>query len=129
MWEQHETVDGPKYDGRLGYGDLAKPTTAWYSAEELAAHKTHKEKLKKMEEEMQRVFTVKVEEKVGNMKKSEEELYSAHREMKQSLERQGEDLEQKKVRLETMNVRDSLSASDGSGTVRTRDKFFKWMRD
>ena len=55
----------------------------------------------KMEAEMKVVFQQKVAEKEAKLKASEDELYARHREMKEQLERQLQELEEKKKRLET----------------------------
>ncbi|KAG5462917.1 MAG: Septin-domain-containing protein [Olpidium bornovanus] len=65
--------------------------------EERAAHDA---KMAKMEAEMKMVFQQKVQEKEAKLKQSEEELYARHKEMKEALERQRADLEEKKRRLE-----------------------------
>jgi septin 7 len=54
----------------------------------------------KMEAEMRVVFQQKVAEKEAKLKASEDELYARHREMKEQLERQLQELEEKKKRLE-----------------------------
>jgi len=61
----------------------------------------HEQKLAKMEAEMKMVFQQKVEEKEAKLKQSEEELYARHREMRDALEKQRLELEDKKRRLET----------------------------
>ncbi|KAF2857543.1 cell division control protein 3/GTP binding protein [Piedraia hortae CBS 480.64] len=61
----------------------------------------HEQKLAKMESEMKMVFQQKVQEKESKLKQSEDELYARHREMKEQLDRQRADLEEKKARLET----------------------------
>lgn len=61
----------------------------------------HEAKLAKMESEMKMVFQQKVAEKESKLKQSEEELYARHREMKEALEKQRLDLDDKKRRLET----------------------------
>jgi hypothetical protein len=61
----------------------------------------HEAKLAKMEAEMKAVFQQKVMEKESRLKQSEEELYARHREMKESLEKQRADLEEKKRRIES----------------------------
>src|ERR1700694_61441 len=68
------------------------------SAEERALHEA---KLGKMEAEMKMVFLQKVQEKEAKLKQSEEELYARHREMKEVLEKQRLELEDKKRRLES----------------------------
>jgi hypothetical protein len=60
----------------------------------------HEAKLAKMEAEMKVVFQQKVQEKEAKLKQSEEELYARHREMKESLEKQRLDLEEKKRKIE-----------------------------
>lgn len=67
-------------------------------AEERAMHEA---KLAKMEAEMKMVFQQKVQEKEQKLKQSEEELYARHREMKEALEKQRLELEDKKRRLES----------------------------
>lgn len=61
----------------------------------------HEAKLAKMEAEMKMVFQQKVQEKEAKLKQSEEELYARHREMKDQLDKQREDLENKKKKLES----------------------------
>ena len=61
----------------------------------------HEAKLAKMEAEMKMVFQQKVQEKEAKLKRSEEELYARHREMKEALEKQRLDLEDKKRRIES----------------------------
>lgn len=61
----------------------------------------HDQKLAKMEAEMKLVFQQKVSEKESKLKQSEEELYARHREMKDQLERQRQELEEKKARVES----------------------------
>lgn len=67
-------------------------------AEERALHES---KLQKMEAEMKMVFQQKVNEKEAKLKQSEEELYARHREMKEALEKQRLELEDKKLRLQS----------------------------
>ena len=55
----------------------------------------HEAKLSKMEAEMKMVFQQKVAEKESKLKQSEEELYARHREMKEALEKQRLELEDK----------------------------------
>lgn len=61
----------------------------------------HEAKLSKMEAEMKMVFQQKVQEKEAKLKQSEEELYARHREMKDALEKQRVDLDDKKRRIES----------------------------
>ena len=61
----------------------------------------HEAKLQKMETEMKMVFSQKVAEKESKLKQSEEELYARHREMKEQLERQRTELDEKKSRIES----------------------------
>ena len=50
---------------------------------------------------MKREFQQKVQEKEQKLKQSEEELYARHREMKEALEKQRLELEDKKRRVES----------------------------
>ncbi|KAF5374741.1 hypothetical protein D9758_000370 [Tetrapyrgos nigripes] len=61
----------------------------------------HEAKLAKMEAEMKMVFQQKVQEKESKLKQSEEELYARHKDMKEALEKQRLDLEEKKRKLES----------------------------
>ena len=61
----------------------------------------HEQKLAKMEVEMKMVFQQKVSEKESKLKLSENELYARHREMKDNLDRQRHELDEKKLRLES----------------------------
>ena len=60
----------------------------------------HEQKLQKMESEMKMVFQQKVAEKESKLKQSEEELYARHKEMKDTLDKQRAELEDKKSRIE-----------------------------
>jgi septin 7 len=60
----------------------------------------HQAKLAKMESEMKLVFQQKVAEKEQKLKQSEEELYARHREMKDTLEKQKRELDERKTKLE-----------------------------
>jgi hypothetical protein len=61
----------------------------------------HEAKLAKMEAEMKMVFQQKVQEKEAKLKQSEEELYARHKEMKDALDKQRGDLEEKKRKIES----------------------------
>jgi len=61
----------------------------------------HEQKLQKMEMEMKMVFQQKVQEKESKLRQSEEELFARHKEMKDQLDRQRLELEEKKTRIET----------------------------
>ena len=50
---------------------------------------------------MKMVFQQKVQEKEAKLKQSEEELYARHKEMKDALEKQRADLEDKKRKIES----------------------------
>lgn len=73
----------------------------------------HEQKLQKMETEMKMVFQQKVAEKESKLKQSEEELYARHREMKDQLERQRLELEEKKMRIESGRPLDEKKKSKG----------------
>ncbi|OMJ27836.1 Cell division control protein 3 [Smittium culicis] len=59
-------------------------------------------KMQKMEAEMNAVFMQKIQEKESKLKQSEEELYARHKEMKLALEKQRNDLEERKKKMETV---------------------------
>ncbi|KAH7104265.1 Septin-domain-containing protein, partial [Auriculariales sp. MPI-PUGE-AT-0066] len=71
-------------------------------AAKMAEERTmHEAKLAKMEAEMRMVFQQKVIEKEARLKQSEEELYARHKEMKEALDKQRAELEDKKRRIES----------------------------
>ena len=78
----------------------------------------HEQKLQKMESEMKTVFQQKVTEKESKLKQSEEELYARHREMKDQLEKQRVDLEEKKLRLESGRPLDGTTKKRGMLSLR-----------
>lgn len=78
----------------------------------------HEQKLAKMELEMKMVFQQKVAEKESKLRQSEEELYARHREMKEQLERQRADLEEKKARVESGRPIDGKEKSRGKFSLR-----------
>ncbi|KAI5454847.1 Cell division control protein 3 [Naganishia albida] len=71
------------------------------AAKQAEERQLHEAKLTKMEAEMKMVFQQKVQEKESKLKQSEEELYARHREMKDALEKQRYELEERKRRLES----------------------------
>lgn len=73
----------------------------------------HEQKLAKMESEMKMVFQQKVAEKESKLKQSEEELYARHREMKDQLERQRMELDEKKSRVESGRPLDEKTKKKG----------------
>ncbi|TEB35159.1 Septin [Coprinellus micaceus] len=81
----------------------------------------HEAKLAKMEAEMKMVFQQKVQEKESKLKQSEEELYARHKEMKDALEKQRSELEDKKRRIESGRPLTPEKASTGrkKGFLRT----------
>jgi septin 7 len=78
----------------------------------------HEQKLAKMELEMKMVFQQKVNEKENKLKQSEEELYARHREMKEQLDRQKAELEEKKNRIETGRPVDEKQKKKGGFSLR-----------
>ena len=73
----------------------------------------HEQKLQKMETEMKMVFQQKVAEKESKLKQSEEELYARHKEMKDQLERQRLELDEKKARIESGRPLDDSKKKKG----------------
>lgn len=57
--------------------------------------KEHTVKMKKMEQEMEQVFEMKVKEKKQKLKDSEADLQRRHEQMKKSLEQQAKEMEEK----------------------------------
>ncbi|KAJ3155510.1 hypothetical protein HDU89_006473 [Geranomyces variabilis] len=85
---------------RGGY-DVSSETSGMNPLSKFEEEKlAHEQKMAKMEAEMKAVFQQKVAEKENKLKQSEEELYARHREMKDQLEKQRLELEEKKRRLE-----------------------------
>lgn len=78
----------------------------------------HEQKLAKMELEMKMVFQQKVTEKESKLKQSEEELYARHREMKEQLDRQRQELEEKKARIESGRPVDPPAKKKGGFSLR-----------
>ncbi|XP_032230123.1 septin-7 isoform X2 [Nematostella vectensis] len=69
--------------------------------EQLEAEKDdHEKKLKKMEQEMEQVFDIKVKEKKKKLKDSEAELGKKHEQMTNQLEQQLKELEEKRKKFE-----------------------------
>lgn len=56
----------------------------------------HVSKMKKMEQEMEQVFEMKVKEKLQKLRDSEAELQRRHEQMKKNLEAQHRELEEKR---------------------------------
>ncbi|OAJ36579.1 hypothetical protein, variant [Batrachochytrium dendrobatidis JEL423] len=83
---------GPLDNVESGVSPLSK-----FEQERLA----HEQKMAKMEAEMKAVFQQKVAEKEAKLKQSEDELYARHREMKEQLERQRIELDDRKKSILT----------------------------
>lgn len=66
---------------------------------------------------MKMVFQQKVQEKESKLKQSEEELYARHKEMKDALEKQRAELEDKKRRLESGRPLTPEKASVSNATI------------
>jgi len=88
----------------LGMGVVQDPTVFKEVNPAVRNHEErvmHEAKLSKMEAEMKMVFQQKVAEKESKLKQSEEELYARHKEMKEALDKQRSDLEEKRRRIES----------------------------
>jgi septin 7 len=88
----------------LGMGVVQDPTVFKEVNPAVRNHEErvmHEAKLAKMEAEMKMVFQQKVAEKEAKLKQSEEELYARHKEMKEALDKQRGDLEEKRRRIES----------------------------
>ncbi|KAI9331630.1 Septin-domain-containing protein [Obelidium mucronatum] len=108
LYESHRSV-------KLGEGFGAPTANPAKFEEEKRAHEL---KMAKMEAEMKAVFQQKVAEKEKKLKQSEEELYARHKEMKQQLEQQRLDLEERKKRL----LGGGSPARGGAGTPTQKPK-------
>lgn len=87
----------------LSLGITQDPTVFQRSnpgTQQAEARAQHEAKLAKMETEMKLVFQRKVAEKEAKLKQSEEELYARHREMRQALDQQRQELEERKRRIQ-----------------------------
>lgn len=73
----------------------------------------HESRLARMETDMKTVFQQKVTEKEQKLKKSEAELFSRHREMKETLEKRRVELEEKKARLEMGRIPEEKKTRKG----------------
>ncbi|KAJ1798841.1 Cell division control protein 3 [Coemansia sp. RSA 2399] len=82
----------------------------------------HSAKMTKLEAEMSAVFRQKVQEKEEKLKKSEEELYSRHKQMKAVLEKQRRDLDEKKSAIGPSGPIHSVTHLDGPQQVQPKDK-------
>uniref|UniRef100_A0A3Q3JTZ9 Septin-7 n=1 Tax=Monopterus albus TaxID=43700 RepID=A0A3Q3JTZ9_MONAL len=80
-------------------GQLTKPETADGMsplAQMEEERREHEAKMKKMEQEMEQVFEMKVKEKLQKLRDSEAELQRRHEQMKKNLEAQHKELEEKR---------------------------------
>lgn len=77
-------------------GHLTKSPLAQMEEE----RRDHVTKMKKMEQEMEHVFEMKVKEKLQKLRDSEAELQRRHEQMKKNLEAQHRELEEKRRQLE-----------------------------
>ncbi|KAJ3316716.1 hypothetical protein HDU76_001588, partial [Blyttiomyces sp. JEL0837] len=82
-------------------GDTTSSTNPFAKLED--DRSAHEAKMAKMEAEMKTVFQQKVAEKEAKLKQSEDELFARHREMKEQLEKQRLELEDKRKRLNGQN--------------------------
>uniref|UniRef100_A0A8C4EPM6 Septin n=1 Tax=Dicentrarchus labrax TaxID=13489 RepID=A0A8C4EPM6_DICLA len=86
-------------DNNKNKGQLTKPeTTDGMSplAQMEEERREHVSKMKKMEQEMEQVFEMKVKEKLQKLRDSEAELQRRHEQMKKNLEAQHRELEEKR---------------------------------
>ncbi|XP_071355662.1 septin 7a isoform X1 [Trachinotus anak] len=86
-------------DNNKNKGQLTKPETADGMsplAQMEEERREHVAKMKKMEQEMEQVFEMKVKEKLQKLKDSEAELQRRHEQMKKNLEAQHKEVEEKR---------------------------------
>lgn len=85
----------------------------------------HEAKLARMESEMKAVFQQKVSEKEKKLQRSEADLFSRHKEMKDKLSKQIKLLEDKKAQLEKQKTLPSEPAASTSAPTKTRKGFLR----
>lgn len=90
--------------------------------EEKALHET---KLAKLEAEMKQIFQQKVAEKEKKLQKSEAELFSKHKDVKEKLLKQVKQLEEKKKQLESARLNPSVSDPAPIQAPKTRKGFLR----
>jgi septin 7 len=84
----------------------------------------HEAKLSKLEAEMKQIFQQKVSEKEKKLQKSEAELFSRHKEVKEKLLKQLKSLEEKKKQLENARLNPSIEPSPAP-VQKTRKGFLR----
>ncbi|XP_020781633.2 LOW QUALITY PROTEIN: septin-7, partial [Boleophthalmus pectinirostris] len=87
-------VDNNKNKGQLTKEETGDGMSPLAQMEE--ERREHVAKMKKMEQEMEQVFEMKVKEKLQKLKDSEAELQRRHEQMKKNLEAQHKELEEKR---------------------------------
>lgn len=85
----------------------------------------HEAKLAKMEAEMKAVFQHKVSEKEKKLQRSEADLFSRHKEMKDKLTKQIKLLEDKKLQLEKQKILPQEPAVPASAPQKSRKGFLR----
>ncbi|XP_047460508.1 septin 7a isoform X1 [Mugil cephalus] len=91
-------VDNNKTKGQLTKPDTAEGMSPLAQMEE--ERREHVAKMKKMEQEMEQVFEMKVKEKLQKLRDSEAELQRRHEQMKKNLDAQHRELEEKRRQYE-----------------------------
>ncbi|KAH3681455.1 hypothetical protein WICPIJ_007612 [Wickerhamomyces pijperi] len=85
----------------------------------------HEAKLSKLEADMKQIFQQKVAEKEKKLQKSEAELFSRHKEVKEKLLKQVRQLEDKKRQLENQRLNAQAVDSTPQPTQKTRKGFLR----
>ncbi|XP_014848122.1 PREDICTED: septin-7-like isoform X1 [Poecilia mexicana] len=91
-------VDNNKNKGQLTKPDSPDGMSPLAQMEE--ERREHVAKMKKMEQEMEQVFDMKVKEKIQKLQDSEVELQKRHEQMKKNLQAQYKELEEKRRQFE-----------------------------
>ncbi|XP_007558508.1 septin-7-like isoform X1 [Poecilia latipinna] len=91
-------VDNNKNKGQLTKPDTPDGMSPLAQMEE--ERREHVAKMKKMEQEMEQVFDMKVKEKIQKLQDSEVELQKRHEQMKKNLQAQYKELEEKRRQFE-----------------------------
>jgi septin 7 len=85
----------------------------------------HEAKLAKLEAEMKQIFQQKVSEKEKKLQKSEAELFSRHKEVKEKLLKQVKQLEEKKKQLENARLNPTINDPAPIPTQKVRKGFLR----
>ncbi|OAQ65221.1 c1-like domain-containing protein [Pochonia chlamydosporia 170] len=103
--ELHDTLDRPvTKDSSVEQRRPTESTQRWVRNVDPEVQKKHEMKMKEMERTMDLVFQGKITEKEERLKRTEQQLYDLHHEMKEIMAKQRHDIEEAKRRLQSRNM-------------------------